>query len=246
MLIASNRHKPEDIEFWSTHHNADALRANDVGFWNLVRVAKETVCDFMGRGKCYASVSWGKDSVVLASIVASLSVPPPLVWVKVEPIYNPDCIHVRDAFLKSHPHVIYDEIQVECTHDKHGWHATGTLERGFKTANNRWGPKYISGVRAEESGDRTRRVRSYGLSSKNTCAPLGHWKFHDVMAYLVYHDLPIHPAYAMSGGGRYDRSHIRVASLGGKRGDNRGRKEWEEEYYGDVLRRLQVRKKPER
>jgi len=54
------------------------------------------------------------------------------------------------------------------------------------------------------------------------------------------YNLPVHPAYAMTAGGRWDRKHIRVASLGGQRGAQYGRREWEREYYGDVLRRLEA------
>ena len=60
----------------------------------------------------------------------------------------------------------------------------------------------------------------------------------DVMAYLARFNLPVHPAYGMLGSGRYDRERIRVATLGGERGGGAGRREWESEYYGDVLNRI--------
>ena len=60
----------------------------------------------------------------------------------------------------------------------------------------------------------------------------------ETFGYLAAHDLPVHPAYAMLGGGRWERDRIRVASLGGRRGDGIGRAEWEREYYSDVLNRL--------
>ncbi|TXH99574.1 MAG: hypothetical protein E6Q76_19695 [Rhizobium sp.] len=62
----------------------------------------------------------------------------------------------------------------------------------------------------------------------------------DVFAYLAFHGLPVHPNYAMLGAGRWPREYLRTAPLGGKRGDQFGRAEWEREYYGDVLRRLEV------
>lgn len=57
----------------------------------------------------------------------------------------------------------------------------------------------------------------------------------DVFAYLHKHDLPVHPAYAMTMGGFYDRRWLRVSSLGGLRGADRGRAEWEQQYYGDIV-----------
>lgn len=57
----------------------------------------------------------------------------------------------------------------------------------------------------------------------------------DVFAYLAARDLPVHPAYAMSHGGRLDRRWLRVGSIGGTRALGRGRMEWESAYYGDVI-----------
>lgn len=61
-----------------------------------------------------------------------------------------------------------------------------------------------------------------------------------MFAYLHRFDLPVHPAYAMSRGGLWDRDRIRVASLGGRRGEGMGRAEWERAYYGRELTRLEA------
>ena len=76
-------------------------------------------------------------------------------------------------------------------------------------------------------------------SSPNTCAPISAWSAEDVYAYAAKYDLPLHPNYAMTGSGRYDRNWLRVASLGGKRGTGMGRAEWEREYYADRINRLE-------
>lgn len=94
---------------------------------------------------------------------------------------------------------------------------------------------------AEESGVRQRRMRGYGYSTPNTCAPMGWWDGEDIFAYLHAHDLPIHPAYAMTRGGQLDRNRIRVASLGGKRGSGIGRAEWEKAYYAQELAKIRQR-----
>ena len=102
------------------------------------------------------------------------------------------------------------------------------------------GGRHLSAIRAEESAGRRARMRRWGLTSPNACAPIGNWRSADVFGYLAIHDLPIHPNYAMTAGGRWQREHLRVDELAGERGDQFGRAAWETEYYGDVLRRRQV------
>lgn len=84
------------------------------------------------------------------------------------------------------------------------------------------------------------RCARWGISTERTCAPLAWWTAADVFAYLATHDLPVHPAYAMLGGGRWRRERLRVAEIGDTHGKGGGRLEWETEYYGDALRRLQA------
>jgi len=129
---------------------------------------------------------------------------------------------------------------LECARDATGWHATGTLERGFVEAARRHGDAHVSGVRAEESGARKRRMMASGETSASTCAPIGWWKAADVFAYLYARGLPVHPAYACGISGAWTRERIRVASLGGQRGRGHGRAEWERAYYRAAMRRLEI------
>ena len=202
-----------------------------------VAKARDEVLSFTGSGGGYASVSWGKDSVCVAHLVATLVPRVPLVWVRVEPDFNPDCPLVRDAFLARY-RVTYDEIEI-VRGDVPG-KAHGTLIAGAAIAAQRYGDRYMSGVRGAESAARARRVRSG--STARTCAPIGHWLGVDVFAYLVSHDLPIHPAYACTMGGLLDPEHIRVGPIGGARGarpgDGHGRAEWEQRYYRDEIAAL--------
>jgi phosphoadenosine phosphosulfate reductase len=78
----------------------------------------------------------------------------------------------------------------------------------------------------------------WGLNSPKGCSPIGRWNTADVFGYLAIHDLPIHPAYAMLGGGRWPRERLRVAEIGDTHGAGGGRAEWEKEYYQDVINRL--------
>lgn len=231
MLLASPRHTAIDLQAWDRVVETARVHARLRSFVRQVTRSQDALLSFTGSRSCYAGVSWGKDSVVLAHLVATLCPRVPLVWVRVEPIANPDCVLVRDAFLRLHHDVCYDEIVVRCQHDSDGWHAGGTLEHGFAEAAKRYSADYLSGIRAEESGIRKLRVTKHGLVSRNTCAPIGWWSAWDIWAYLVTRGLPIHPAYACSLDGALDHGRIRVASLGGKRGDGMGRAQWEWAYY---------------
>lgn len=233
MLIQVPEHSPTDLDHWCAAERADEILSRSRRFRNRVPVAESSVAAFAADGPCYCGVSWGKDSVVVADIVVRLGLKRvPLVWVRVEPVANPHCNLVRDAFLRSHDHP-YEEIVVEWDPNV----PTGTLTsgRGFAEAARRYGQRYISGIRADESAGRAMRCRAHGTTSPNTCAPLAWWSSQDVFAYLHARSLPVHPAYAMTMGGSLDRLRLRVAALGGRRGTGMGRQEWEERYYRDRL-----------
>lgn len=244
-LIVTPQHEPGDIAHWARLEEVDAAWAAQPTFATKCRAALAEVLAFVEAGPCYAGVSWGKDSTVLAHLVARASaergVRIPLVWVRYEPISNPECPAVRDRFLERYESVVdYHEPTVWWS--GRGGAAEGrTIDRGAGSAWDAavapFGSRYLSGVRAEESGDRARRMLG-GLATRNTCAPIGRWTSEDVFAYLWLHELPVHPAYAYSGGGVYDRKRLRVATLAVERdarGAGRGRLEWEQRYYGARL-----------
>lgn len=233
MLIASARHSVADLEHWRKTESTARLHARLRAHHRQVQRSEDAMLSFTGAGTGYAGVSWGKDSVALAGMIARLVPRWPLVWVRVETWENPDCLLVRDAFLATHPAALYEEIVVRSRDSAR--HVTGTIQAGFAEAARRYGPRYISGVRAEESGVRKLRVAKHGLVGPNTCAPLGWWTADDVWAYTLSHGLPVHPAYACTMDGALDPGRIRVASLGGQRGTGMGRAEWERRYYRDEL-----------
>ena len=97
----------------------------------------------------------------------------PCRWVRVRPIANPDCETVADYFVE-HWYLDYATVDVECSRDLFGYHASGTLERGFAHVIAEVGAdRHISGVRGQESGERTRRMRRWGTETAKTLAPLG-------------------------------------------------------------------------
>ena len=234
MLIASDRHTPADLELWSEYDSAD--RVHKVSEAKLLK-SVDAIRSFRAD---YAGVSWGKDSVVLAHLIWLHSPQTPLVHIRQIPTGNPECLRVRDAFLS-----LFDVQYVEYTADYRGcgksaMELEGKTDKIFYGNFQSAGSRYHSGIRANESGGRAIRCRRYGLLTKNTSAPLAWWTSEDVFSYLAAHDLPIHPSYAMLGGGRWDRQQIRVDEVGGFRGNQFGRSEWEQEYYGDVLRRVAI------
>jgi phosphoadenosine phosphosulfate reductase len=248
MLIPSPRHSEADRAAWASQEAADASFAR-ITDWNrrVPRVLQEI--DTFGRreGECYAGISWGKDSTVLADLVCRYNdeagADIPLVWVRVQPMFNPDCRLVRDVFLAAHPEVRYREIEVTCERDSDGdWVGTGRLQKGFELAANEFGGRYLTGVRAQESVARFLRIAS-GSTTARTCAPLGWWKADEVFAYLYLRRLPVHPVYAMSMGGLLDRAQLRVSSIGGQRGRGHGRAQaqWEQRYYPDLFHVIEGR-----
>jgi len=237
MLIPSHRHTDKDLELWREYEQADLIHGSSAGLMRKAKRAVERATEFALSGPCYAGVSWGKDSVVVADLLArSLGRSVPLVWVRLDQYFNPDCLAVRDAFLAMRD-VDYHEIAVG--NPKRGRLDSGALNEGFAEASRRFGERYLSGLRASESATRKLAAKRWGGATERTCWPISNWSTADVFGWLARHNLPAHPAYAMLGGGRWERKHLRVATIGGKRGTGIGRAEWEREYYSDILRRLE-------
>lgn len=243
VLIASERHTARDLALWREHEEADAIH-----FAHLTRTGKiersiDAAKQWAKQGPCYASFSGGKDSLVLLGLLseASLLASIPVVWLQANPKVNPDAILAVDAAAERFG------IAIERRQYHSPWPGNITREkteavssRNFLQACAVVDADYgrrILGLRADESGVRKIRFRRWGLSSLNSCAPLGWWTIQDVYAYAAHHALPLCSVYAMFGGGRWERHTLRVDALCGANGDQFGRAEWEAEYYSDYLRR---------
>jgi phosphoadenosine phosphosulfate reductase len=202
----------------------DALHATSSRLRGKIDQAKQALERFVAGGPCYCGVSWGKDSVAVAGLIAEMGLDVPIVWIRVEPIANPDCALVRDTFLDRFA-LRYEEVEVDVSEPG----------SGFDRAARLFGRRYISGIRKVESFRRRMRMGRWGHSSRNTCAPIGWWSTDDVFGYLALHDLPVHPAYACSRGGLYARDAIRVDVIGGLCGRGGARDSWERIYYPDMV-----------
>lgn len=227
-LIADPRHTRADLRRWDATVLAALETTRTVEHQRRLDEARRAIDEFGSDG--YVGVSWGKDSMVVGHLAQSAGLP--LVWIRVHPIENPDCIAVAEASGWE-----YSTIERWCRWERGEWRASGTLEAGFAEARERFGSRHVSGVRAEESGTRKLTCMRNGTVSESTCRPLAWWTGYDVFGYLLTHDLPIHPAYAFTMRGLLDPCTIRVASLTGRRGTGMGREQWERFYYA---RRLAV------
>lgn len=231
MLIQSPRHKADDLEIWQELEQADIVAGIQS---QKVEQSKTAVLEFSNSGPCYCGISWGKDSTALFHIANIVGFSGPFVWMRYGKATNPECESVRNASLMRWPDCDYREIDVGEAEDQRD-----DFSRAVQITGTR---RYMSGVRADESGMRKIVMRRWGTATEITCRPLGWWTTQDVFSFLAIESLPVHPNYAMLGGGRWQRKYLRTASIGGERGNQFGRREWEQEYYGDVLRRMEAGK----
>jgi len=230
MLIPSDRHTPADLRLWADYEEADRVYAEsreprlDRLQFESVEILRKWAT---GEGG-FLGTSWGKDSVVLMHMAHVAGITTPRVWVRMRSRDNPDCEFVRDHFNCAFPCNYHERIFIyeECSRDQH-----------WKSVANEFGNRRLTGLRMDESGRRAMSVRHLGIDTGVSCRPLAHWTSPDVFAWVATHDLPLHPAYAMLGGGRWPREHLRTHGVGGETCSNRGRREWETEYYSDILRR---------
>lgn len=246
MLIDSPRITAADRRVWSALWRLDAVGARSQALARLEAKALKSIEAFLGDGKAYAGVSWGKDSVVLAHLLQRFAGGVVLWSVRGEPLTPHECDSVRDEFLAEHHAIPYSEEVVWCRKDEVGWHATGTLEQGFAQVRRSSGTeRYLSGVRSSESASRKRCMMRFGTATERTSRPLGHWTGADVFAYLRKYDLPTHPNYAMSMGGAIPRERLRVAWLTLRHGQGMGRREWELTYYRPQVEAIEQGLMPE-
>lgn len=225
MLLSSDRHTAADLAAWREYERADAAAVVSA---ELIDSSIACLRDFAKQSQSYVACSWGKDSVVLLHLALTAGLELPIVYVRFSDQHNPECDRVRDVFLRQWP-CDYHEVSMtraEAGKGKH-WKAAAKI-----------GGRPITGIRADESSSRHLSAWTHGMATKNTCRPLLWWQSQQIFGYIHQHDLPLNAVYAMLGGGRYEREHLRTHSIGGETARNHGRGEWEQEYFPDVLNRL--------
>lgn len=232
-----------DWAVWHTRAKVDAVWARTNAHRRRVDAARRALTETLSGERGYVGVSWGKDSCSVLRLCIEAGCDWPIVHVRIEPVANPDCATVRDAWLSFYPHLRprYHEVIVRCqTKPSTGRYDTNlAYETGFRAAARRFGDRYVSGVRSEESGARKLTMMRNGLGSceSRTSRPIGRWTSEDVFAFVQ--DLPIAPAYPCSMSGAYDRGRVRLNNLWGLYGEGHGRASWEATYYRADIRRIQ-------
>src|SRR5690606_13484760 len=190
-LIVSPRHSRADLEHWKKLEAFDAVLARSEALTRKEAKALQVIREFASQGPCYVGTSWGKDSIVVAHLAWRLyaeGLRLPVAWLPAGRLETPDCPRVRDAFLARFP---VDYHEVEAASEERPWGETeghDGAQEAFEREARRFGTRYISGVRAEESSIRRLRMRMDGEISKNTCRPIGWWKGEEVFAYLHKYD----------------------------------------------------------
>ncbi len=249
MLIRHCRHTKMDLQLWDEMDEADCLTQI-----NLVRLSRsmKAIREFSEQGPCYCGVSWGKDSVVVAHLCRLVNPKIPLIHLR-PTNHNPDCDLVRDEYFAKfrgqeyHEHIVdYGDIHTRnLPDDEHDKLTDDIWYASIREVARKHGERYITGIRAAESGTRKMRCLIWNENTPNASAPIAWWTTQDVFSYLSQWSLPVHPAYACLGGGRWQRDNLRVAEIGDSRGRGMGRGDWELEYYGEELRRIQCQKSTE-
>ena len=219
MLIDSPRITPGDHEAWNNLARYDQKLATNPRLTKLEATGIAALKQWADQGPGVIATSWGKDSVIVAHLAMLAGINYPIVWVRADPFEMPECEQVRDEFLRIWPEAqpLYEERTSPLRNPKRGepgydTHRTSGA-KGQDILNECITERYASGVRAQESRTRTLSMNTHGMVTKNTCRPLGRWTGVDVFTYLARHDLPIHPAYAMSINGARDRQWLRVHPL---------------------------------
>jgi len=241
MLLSSPRHTRRDLEYWESIREHDRVYGELVARLGKPERAIEKIRAFAAE-PCYAATSWGKDSTVMCHLLALSGARVPVLHIVQEgPQKDPEQHRVRDVFLARFD-IDYHEIVVEHedsrVHRDDGFARFPALEIGIRRARKRFGDRYISGLRAEESGLRKQALLKTFKRGARSCWPIGSWTTRDVYGWCERNDLPLHPAYGCTRGGFWDREQIRVGIIGGPKGTQHGRAIWEWEYYPDVMRVL--------
>ncbi len=211
-LIHSARFKKDDLQYWNKISRNDPINAS-----RIERMEQKALNDIADFGETSVAVSWGKDSLVVAHLALRVN-PKTVIWNAEGKVENPDNPAVSSAFLDRYP-TTFHSYRYRGLSDMLGW------------VNKNYHPKNVSGVRAQESSDRRISRAVHGVSTHKMCRPIIDWPVWAVWAYLNLYDLPIHPAYAYSLGGLFNRDLIRVHSIGDHLGRGAGRREWEQQYY---------------
>lgn len=171
-LIDSPRLTAQDRAHWQRLEHYDDVLSHDRRLDQLADAGRAGIREWAAAGPGSAMTSWGKDSVVMLSLLATTDdVDVPVVWVRSDPFEMPECEQVRDACLARWPHLRYEERVARLRNPKRGehgheQHATDPDRRSQDVLAEYAPERYISGVRGQES-----RIRAISIESRRHLWP---------------------------------------------------------------------------
>lgn len=172
-------------------------------FRQKVARSQEVIQQALEIGQSYCAISWGKDSTVLLHMVQQF-------YPNILAAYH---AHIERDMISNYSEVIFaytskfstNLLLIETTQSDGNIGVAMDLHRNY--------PVCFLGLRAEESINRRRSLKSYGLIHQYTTGnlagsyrvcPLGWWGWRDIWAYIVTNELPYLKAYDQVDFGAHD------------------------------------------
>ena len=207
----------------------------------------------------YISVSWGKDSTVMAHLMLGYKLPMMYVncgewdeWPDTPRVkrefckrFNVDIIELQaqsivQAYLEAGMYIQDEENTPDARHAQHDYSKSLGEALDKEALAHGFDGSFI-GIRKEESDNRQRlfamRGALYFAKTRGlwACHPLMHWTGRDVWAYTVKHDLPYNELYDLDPRGR---ELARNGAMFGTRSARYGRLVFLKKMYPDWFNRF--------
>jgi phosphoadenosine phosphosulfate reductase len=209
--------------------------------------------------KWSASVSFGKDSIVMLDLIHQVTDSIPVYFMdsdyKLPDIYETIELLQERYKLNISKSYFADRRPIQEVWEKFGVpginRTTSMQNKALKVlkkdVSDRWAKEHgfngiFWGIRKQESQQRKWMVTTFGVTFENKqgfyrCAPLADWKARDVWAYIVSHDLPYPKLYDYQ---KFQtRDWIRNTGWATTDGAAYGRILWLREFYPDYYEKLE-------
>lgn len=209
--------------------------------------------------KWSASISFGKDSLVLLDLLHQVTDKIPVYFMdseyKLPDVYETLELAQQRYRFDIHKTYFADGRPIQEVWEKFGIPGINRTEamqnKALKVLKkdpaDRWAKEHgyngiFWGIRKEESASRKWMIMSFGVTFENKqgfyrCAPLADWKADDIWAYIVSRQLPYPKLYDYQ---KFQtRNWIRNTGWATTDGANEGRILWLREFYPDYYDRLE-------
>lgn len=167
--------------------------ASLTAFKNRVKKSKRVIEEALLLDDAYVAISWGKDSTVMLHLCQ-----------QVKPDILAICYSsIEQEYVSNYSETInnycakFSTNYLDIKAEKGNAETSDTVQDRINAVNNH--PVAFVGLRAEESINRRRSLRKYGLihqyqtgkhSGNYRVCPLAWWSWQDVWAYIFYYEIP--------------------------------------------------------